>query len=61
MFATSHTVENSLLESEAGRAVFDCLIQANVDPRRIPVDTIKEMLLAECRYRSTSEDVLLPA
>lgn len=61
MFTTSNNVENSLLECEAGRAVFDCLIQANVDPRRIPVDTIKNMLLAECRYRRSNEDVLLHA
>lgn len=61
MFASSNSVENSLLESEAGRAVFDCLIQANVDPRRVPVDTIKDMLLAECRYRRNQDDVLLHA
>lgn len=61
MYATSNTVENSLLETEAGRAVFDCLIQANVDPRRVPVDAVKDMLLAECRYRRSYEDGLLHA
>lgn len=61
MFATSNSVENSLLESEAGRAVFDCLIQANVDPRRVPVDAIKDMLLAECRYRRNGDDVAMHA
>lgn len=61
MFTTSNSVENSLLESEAGRAVFDCLIQANVDPRRVPVDAIKDMLLAECRYRRNGEDMAMRA
>lgn len=61
MFENPSAIENSLLESEAGRAVFDCLIQANVDPRRVPVDTIKNMLLAECRYRRDSEAVVMHA
>lgn len=61
MLNNSITLENSLLETEAGRAVFDHLIQANVDPRTVSVDTIKNMLLAECRHLRETESMLLHA
>ena len=49
-FSTS-PIEKQLLESSAGQAVYDSLVQANVDPRSVSVELVKQMLLAECRHR----------
>lgn len=52
MVFTTENIEQNLLETAAGRAVFDSLVQANVNLNTIPVETVKEMLLAECRYQA---------
>lgn len=52
MAINTDNLEQNLLESSAGRAVFDSLVQANVNLNTIPVETVKEMLLAECRYQA---------
>lgn len=44
-------LEQQLLESDAGRAVYDALIQANIDLRSVSLDLIKDMLHAEYRHR----------
>lgn len=44
-------IEQQLLESAAGQAVYDSLIQANVDPRTVSLEMVKQMLVAECKYR----------
>jgi hypothetical protein len=44
---------DSLLESEAGNAVYDALIQANMNPRTVSLEVVKSMLLAEVRMRRT--------
>lgn len=46
-------LERDLLESDAGQAVYDALIQANVDLRSVSIELVKDMLNAECRYRRT--------
>lgn len=52
MVFNTENLEQNLLETAAGRAVFDSLVQANVNPNTVPVETVKEMLLAECRYQT---------
>lgn len=44
-------LERQLLESDAGRAVYDSLIQANVDLRTVSLELVKDMLCAELRQR----------
>lgn len=44
-------LEQQLLESDAGQAVYDALIQANVDIRTVSLDLVKDMLHAERRHR----------
>jgi len=44
-------LERQLLESNAGQAVYDALIQANVDLRSVSLDLVKDMLRAEHRHR----------
>ena len=44
-------LERQLLESDAGPAVYDALIQANVDLRTVSLDLVKDMLCAEHRHR----------
>ena len=44
-------LERQLLESDAGRAVFDALIQANMDLRSVSLDLVRDMLHAEYRHR----------
>ena len=44
-------LERQLLESDAGQAVYDALIQANVDLRTVSLELVKDMLSAEHRYR----------
>ncbi len=46
-------LEQQLLESAAGRAVYDSLIQANVNPSTVSVEAVKQMLLAECQFRKS--------
>lgn len=54
MVFNSENLQQHLMETAAGQAVFDSLIQANVDPATVPVETVKEMLLAEYRFQSKS-------
>lgn len=44
-------LERQLMESDAGQAVYDALIQANVDLRTVSIELVKDMLTAECRHR----------
>lgn len=44
-------LEQELLESDAGRAVYDALIQANIDLRSISLELVNDMLHAEYRHR----------
>ncbi len=44
-------LERQLLETDAGQAVYDALIQANVDLRSVSIELVKDMLNAECRHR----------
>ena len=48
---SNSNLEQRLLETSAGQAVYDSLIQANVDIRTVPLEVVKRMLVAECRYR----------
>lgn len=43
-------LEQQLLESDAGRAVYDALIQANIDLRSVSLELVKDMLHAEYRH-----------
>lgn len=43
-------LERQLLETTAGQAVYDALIQANVDLRTVSLELVKDMLRAEQRY-----------
>ena len=55
------SLENELLETAAGRAVYDALVQANVDLRSVSVELVKDMLQFEClRRRSTEFGRYLP-
>jgi hypothetical protein len=44
-------LERQLLESDAGQAVYDALIQANVDLRTVSLELVKDMLRAEYCHR----------
>ncbi|MDA1232101.1 MAG: hypothetical protein O2856_15110 [Planctomycetota bacterium] len=44
-------LEQQLLESDAGWAVYDALIQANIDLRTVSLELVKDMLHAESRHR----------
>ena len=44
-------LEQTLLETSAGQAVYDALVQANVDLRTVSLELVKDMLTAECRHR----------
>ena len=44
-------LEQQLLESDAGRAVYDALIQANIDLRSVSLELVDDMLRAEYRHR----------
>ncbi len=44
-------LEQQLLESDAGRAVYDALIQANIDLRSVSQELVNDMLHAEYRHR----------
>ena len=51
MQVSKTNLEQKLLETSAGRAVYDSLVQANVNVRTVPLEVVKRMLIAECRYR----------
>lgn len=51
MSITNHQLESQLLESDAGQAVYDALVQANVDLRTVSPELVKDMLAAEIRHR----------
>jgi len=53
MSFNSQNLENQLLESAAGQAVYDSLVQANVNLQTVSVELVKQMLVAECKYRKT--------
>lgn len=58
MTFNSNNLENQLLASAAGQAVYDSLVQANVNLSTVSVEAVKQMLLAECKFRkamTTSE------
>ena len=44
-------LERQLLECDAGQAVYDALIQANVDLRTVSPELVNDMLCAEHRHR----------
>jgi hypothetical protein len=44
-------LERQLFESDAGQAVYDALIQANVDLRSVSLELVKDLLCAEHRHR----------
>jgi len=44
-------LERQLLESDVGQAVYDALIQANVDLRSVSLELVKDMLRAEYAHR----------
>ena len=48
---SSTQIERQLLESAAGQAVYDSLVQAHVNLNSVPVEVVKQMLVAECKYR----------
>ncbi len=50
---SSNELEQQLLETSAGQAVYDSLVQANVNIRTVSVELVKQMLVAECKYRKT--------
>lgn len=52
---SSNKLEDQLLETAAGRAVFDSLVQANVNLRTVSVERVKQMLLEECRFLRHSD------
>jgi hypothetical protein len=44
-------LEQQLLDSDAGRAVYDALIQANIDLRYVTPELVNDMIDAEYRHR----------
>ena len=53
MSFSSQDLEQQLLESAAGQAVYDSLVQANVNLHTVSPEMVKQMLVAECRFRKT--------
>ncbi|MCA9051403.1 MAG: hypothetical protein KDA89_21845 [Planctomycetaceae bacterium] len=51
MSFSNQTLEQTLLETAAGQAVYDALVQANVNLQTVSLELVKQMLIAECRYR----------
>ena len=49
------SLEHELLETAAGQAVYDALVQSNIDLRSVSVDLVKDMLQFECRRRRGTE------
>ena len=52
MSISNPQLEQQLLDSDAGRAVYDALIQANIDLRSVSLELIKDMLTAEYGHRN---------
>jgi|GEM_PF-426199 len=48
-------LQNELLETAAGQAVYDALVQANIDLRSVSVDLVKDMLQFEFYRRRGAE------
>lgn len=44
-------LEQQLLDSDAGRAVYDALVQANIDLRSVSLELVKDLLTAEYHHR----------
>jgi hypothetical protein len=53
---SNQQLEQQLLETAAGQAVYDALVQANIDVRTVPLEVVKRMLISECRYRRIFSD-----
>ena len=51
MPASFTAIEDALLTTSAGRAVFDAIVQSNLDLRSIPQATIDRMLATETQRR----------
>ncbi|MFY9251991.1 MAG: hypothetical protein WAO83_00950 [Fuerstiella sp.] len=51
MVFSPDNIEQQLLESAAGQAVYDSLIQANVNINTVSLELVKQMLVAECQFR----------
>ncbi len=51
MVFSPNNIEQQLLESAAGQAVYDSLVQANVNIKTVSVELVKQMLVAECQFR----------
>ena len=50
MSTNTINLEEHLLQSTAGRAVFDALVQANVNLHDVSLELVKQMLVQECRF-----------
>lgn len=48
------TLEDHLLETAAGQAVYDALVQANLNLKTVSLELVKQMLVVECRARKQS-------
>lgn len=48
---SNQTLEQQLLATQAGRAVFDSLVQANVNLSTVSTEVVKQMLVAEFRHQ----------
>lgn len=53
MSFNAENLEQQLLETTAGQAVYDSLIQANVNMATVSVEAVKQMLVAECLFRKS--------
>jgi hypothetical protein len=51
MSISRQQLQRQLLETDAGQAVYDALVQANVDLRTVSLELVKDMLQAESQYR----------
>ncbi len=60
MVFNSSNLENQLLETTAGRAVYDSLVQANVNLKTVSIEQVKQMLVAECKYLRMTDTSQVP-
>lgn len=51
MIFSNESIEQQLLCSQAGRAVYDSLVQANVNPNSVSLELVKQMLVAEMKHQ----------
>ncbi|MCA9058524.1 MAG: hypothetical protein KDA85_08495 [Planctomycetaceae bacterium] len=51
MSVINSPLERELLETDAGQAVYDALVQANIDLRTVSAELVKDMIAAEIRHR----------